>query len=154
MDILTIMLRFLKTRNRHFLEFLGDIIVPSLDSFGGHLRPTVSKCTSFCAPRKTLCPTFLAITRPVVLWRTFITTPPFPAPSSPILSNTSAVSSPTVCFCVRKCSSLCLCWSSMSSSFSFCVRDSMLGLGLLKNRKGRFIATRKRTKGQKRTAKA
>lgn len=76
--------------------------------------------------------TFRAMTRSVGLCKTFITTPPFPAPSSPILSKTSAVNSPTFCFCVKKASNLSLCWSSMSSSFNFCVSDSMFGFGFLK----------------------
>ena len=61
---------------------------------------------------------------PEGLWMTFMTTPPFPAPSSPSFSKSfSWVSSPTCCFWVRNVSSRSLCCSLMSSSFTFCCKS-------------------------------
>ena len=82
--------------------------------------------------------TFLANIKPVGLWRTFHTTPPFPAPNSPSFSKSSGVSSPTFCFCVKNSSNLFLCWSSKSNSLSFSWRTSRFAppvLFLLKHNK-------------------
>lgn len=70
------------------------------------------------------CFTFLAIMIPEGLWMTFMTTPPFPAPSSPSFSKSfSWVSSPTCCFWVRNVSRRSLCCSLISSSFTFCCKS-------------------------------
>lgn len=72
--------------------------------------------------------TFRAITKPEGLWRTLLTTPPFPAPNSHMGSKSSSFSSPTWAFWVRKASSRFLCCSSRSSSPSFFCKASRLAL--------------------------
>lgn len=72
--------------------------------------------------------TFRAMTRPEGLWRTLLTTPPFPAPNSQMGSKSSSFSSPTWAFWVRKASSRFLCCSSRSSSPSFFCKASRLAL--------------------------
>lgn len=62
------------------------------------------------------------------LWRTLLTTPPFPAPNSQMGSKSSSFSSPTWAFWVRKASSLFLCCSSRSSSPNFFCKASRLAL--------------------------
>ena len=72
--------------------------------------------------------TFLAMMRPEGLCWTLVTTPPFPAPSSEILSKSSSVSSPTLAVGVRKASSRFFCCSSSSSSSSFFWRSTKFAL--------------------------
>lgn len=72
--------------------------------------------------------TFLAMMRPEGLCWTLVTTPPFPAPSSEILSKSSSLSSPTLAFWVRKASSRFFCCSSSSSSSSFFWRSTRFAL--------------------------
>ncbi len=55
---------------------------------------------------------------------TFHTTPPFPAPNSPILTKSSVFSSPIFFFSVRNSCNLFLCVSSSSRSSSFCWSSS------------------------------
>lgn len=49
--------------------------------------------------------TFRAITRPLGMCKTFFTTPPLPAPRSPISRKSSTVSSPILCFWLMNASS-------------------------------------------------
>ena len=72
--------------------------------------------------------TFRAMTKPEGLWRTLLTTPPFPAPNSQMGSKSSSFSSPTWAFWVRKASSRFLCCSSRSSSPSFFCKASRFAL--------------------------
>lgn len=72
--------------------------------------------------------TFRAMTKPEGLWRTLLTTPPFPAPNSHIGSKSSSFSSPTWAFWVRKASRRLRCCSSRSNSPSFFCKASRLAL--------------------------
>lgn len=78
---------------------------------------------------KTSIFTFRAMTNPEGLWRTLLTTPPFPAPNSHIGSKSSSFSSPTWAFWVRKASRRLRCCSSRSNSPSFFCKASRLALG-------------------------
>lgn len=86
-----------------------------------------SNCLESLAAEKKIF-TFRAMTRPKGLWRTLLTTPPFPAPNSHMRSKSSSFSSPTWAFWVRKASSRFLCCSSRSSSPSFLCKASRLAL--------------------------